>query len=262
MRIRKNISWSMVFVAASVMAATSTANAQEQQAFTQQYQSWLAFNFQGPIAGRLSLTGDIQYRAWDNGTPQAMTFRAALLYRVAEGLSVGIGYLWIPAWRSRDLVGFFDEHRPFQVLVYQYTHAQTGIGLQLRTRFEERLRHPADSIELGFRVRQLVRATLPLTNNRRLTLVAWDEIFFSLGDAGREPLGIDAMGRETYTPQWEFSGFDQNRVFLGVGWQFVATTLRAELGYMNQYIRRPNNPNNGGDLMGHTAALTFFYNWH
>ncbi len=100
---------------------------------------------------------------------------------------------------------------------------------------------------------------LPIALDRRLHLVAWDEVFFNLTDSGHEPNGLNAMGAAIYTPQWEYAGFDQNRAFVGVGYQFIPGTLRAEIGYMNQYVNRPNNA--AGDLIGHTTLLQVYTNW-
>jgi hypothetical protein len=249
---------------AALAAAVSIARpaaAQEHVAVTHQYQTWVALNYQGPLAGRLQLAGDVQYRAWDDLTPQAIIVRNALLYRLLDGMFVGAGYMWQPVWRARGFENFADEHRLYEVFQYTYTHAASGISVQLRTRFEQRFRHPEGDLEFGLRARQMVRAMAPLTSDRRLSLVAWDEVFFNLTDSGHEDAGLSANGAQTFTPQWEFSGFDQNRAFVGLAYQFIAGTLRAELGYMNQYVRRPNNPANGGDLMGHTTLLQVYLSW-
>lgn len=246
---------------AAVTCVSGAARAQTGPDFTSQYQTWLALNYQGPVAGRFSVTGDVQFRAWDDFSLQALLARGALMVRVADGLQVGLGYLWQPAWRKHGFEDFVDEHRLFEVLQYQYAHPGTGFVLQLRTRFEQRFRHPEGDVELGLRARQLVRGSYPLTTDRRLTAVVWDEVFVNLTDSGHEPTLPDGAMTQVYTPQWQFSGFDQNRAFAGVGYQLVPAVLRAELGYMNQYVRRPNNPNNAGDLMGHTALLQLFASW-
>lgn len=249
----------MMTAALGAALATGGAAAQTAPDFTGQYQTWLAFNYQGPLRGNLFLAGDVQYRAWDDFTPQTVIVRNALLYRPMEGMFVGGGYMWQPAWRQRGGEGFVDEHRLFQTFQYQYTHAGTGIAVQFRTRLEERFRHPSEGMEFGLRARQLVRGTFPVTGDRRLYLVAWDEVFINLTDSGHEPDGTDGTGATQYTPRWETVGFDQNRAFAGAGYQLVPNALRAELGYMNQYVHRPGNA--AGDLMGHTTLLQFYFAW-
>lgn len=253
--------FSIVTACAAALVA-SPAVAQEHHAVTHIAQYWTAINYQGPLSGRLSLAGDVQYRGWDDMSAQAVIVRNALLYRVVEGFQIGVGYMWQPGWRSAGFTNFFDEHRVFEVVQYQWTHPRSGASFQLRTRFEQRFRYPTGRVELGLRARQLVRATVPLTTDQRLTFVAWDEVFLNLTNSGNEDFEPDAQGHTAHSPQWEFAGFDQNRAFVGLGYQLVPRVLRAELGYMNQYVRRRNNPNNGGDLDAHTALLQLFFSWH
>lgn len=224
------------------------------QDLTQQYQSWLAVNYQGPVAGRLGVVGDVQYRVWDDFTTQQILVRQALAWWITPQLFVGLGYAWTPGWRAPELTGFFDEHRIYQVLQYQYNHAPSGFVLQLRTRVEQRFRHPEEGVEVGLRARQMVRALLPVAAGRRLSLVAWDEVFIHLANSGGEPTGA-----ATRTAQWAYTGFDQNRLFVGVGYQFIPAVFRLELGYLNQFILRPNNP--AGDLMSHIALIQIFSAW-
>ena len=239
---------------AATMAFASSAAAQDSR-----YQSWLAVNYQGPVAlgGRLQLVGDAQYRAWDDLTPQAVIVRNSLYYRLMDGMFIGLGYMWQPAWGKADFGDFVDEHRIFETFQYTYTHADTGLQLQLRTRLEERLRHPESDVEFGLRARQLVRVLMPVAVSRRLSVIAWDEIFVNLTNSGHESAGLNATGARAYTPQWEYAGFDQNRAFVGIGFQAVASLLRIELGYMNQYIHRVDKP----DVVGHTTQLQLFFNW-
>ena len=67
--------------------------------------------------------------------------------------------------------------------------------------------------------RQMFRFMHPLKIELRLSLIAWDEVFVLVNS----------------TPAGGQSGFDQNRAFGGLGWSFNPN-VRAELGYMNQYI--------------------------
>ncbi len=242
------------FAALAALALPLLAREAAAQELTHQYQSWLALNYQGPVAGRLGLVGDVQYRVWDDFTPQQVLVRQALVWWFTPQLFAGIGYAWTPGWRSPELANFFDEHRIYQVLQYQYSHPASGFVLQLRTRFEQRFRHPEGDVEFGLRARQMVRALLPLAAGKRFSLVAWDEVFIHLANSGGEPTGAT-----TRTPQWAYTGFDQNRAFVGVGYQFIPGVFRLEVGYLNQFIRRPNNP--AGDLMSHNGLVQMFTAW-
>lgn len=244
---------------AALLAVSAPLAAQDRPAVTHQYQSWVVGNYMGPVAGRLSLVGDVQYRGWDDFTPQAILVRQALVWWFTPRLFAGVGYAWTPSWRLHDGDGFVDEHRAFQVLQYQYNHDATGLQVQLRTRLEERFRHPDAGVEFGLRARQMVRALLPVAAGRRLSVVVWDEVFLHLVDSGGEASGVDASGAATRTAQWAYAGFDQNRAFVGVGYQFIPGLLRLELGYLHQFVLRPNNP--AGDLMSHTGLLQVFAFW-
>ena len=91
----------------------------------------------------------------------------------------------------------------------------------------------------------MARLSVPLTTDRALLAVAWDELFVMLND--------------TTVTTYQHAGFDQNRVFVGLGHQVVPGVLRFELGYFHQFIRRPNN--DLGDLMNHTAMLNTYIGW-
>ena len=61
-----------LLVAISVAGAPIHASAQADEHF----QVWTALYFQGPVHGDLFVAGDVQYRAWDDLTPQAVVVRA------------------------------------------------------------------------------------------------------------------------------------------------------------------------------------------
>ena len=72
-----------------------------------------------------------------------------------------------------------------------------------------------------------------------LTFVLWDELFIHLNDTD--------WGAE--------SGFDQNRVFVGLGLKCDPKSgWRTEVGYLNQTI---NNPS-GDDRSHHILAINVF----
>ena len=73
-----------------------------------------------------------------------------------------------------------------------------------------------------------------------LRWVAYDEAFVNLNGAAGGP------------PQ----GFDQNRLFVGVGWQQDSTLF--ELGYLNNFVvRSAPRP----ELMRHALVLAASFNW-
>jgi hypothetical protein len=68
----------------------------------------------------------------------------------------------------------------------------------------------------------MVRFSHPL--NKEWSLVGSNELFINANTVDWGPV----------------AGFDQNRVFVGVGYK-IDSSLRAEVGYMNQYINRDLN---------------------
>lgn len=228
--------------------------------FTHAYQTWAQVFFQGPLHGSLWLQADLQYRGHDDFSPVGTIVRAALAHRTAEGMMFGLGYSWQPLWRQRGGEGFVDEHRVFLNWQWELVHRETGIRFLMRARMEERLRRPASTLEVGLRVRQWLRLAIPVDTDRRLFVIAYDEFMTHMLDAGRTPDGVDEMGEETFTALWSAFGYDQNRLFVGMGYQFVPSVLRIELGYLNQWVRRPNNP--AGDAMNHVLVLNTVVNWN
>lgn len=90
-------------------------------------------------------------------------------------------------------------------------------GIKLSSRLEERTVNNAGG--LAMRVRQLFQWTYPL--NDLFYLMAAEEVFLNLNTVSWGPV----------------AGYDQNRVFAGVGYRFNQTT-RAEIGYLNNFINR------------------------
>jgi Protein of unknown function (DUF2490) len=218
---------------------------------SEQYQTWLGGFVNGPLGGRFFLQSDIHYRAYDNFTPNFILVRPGIAYKVADGMFATIGYGWTPSFRAKNFSLFTDEHRLWQQWSYEFPLAQEALKITVRSRLEERVR-PQFGFEVGFRFRQMLRATAPLfPTAKTVTLVLWDEIFLALNDTNWGGTG-------------QHAGFDQNRFFGGVGWQAVAPDvgkpgIRFELGYMNQYVQRVGNAN--GDLSNHTLALNSYVGW-
>lgn len=144
------------------------------------------------------------------------------------------GYAWIHT--TSISMAEFEEHRIWQQLTWSTSNELWTLAL--RPRFEQRLVETGDDV--GLRFRQFARVQRKLPSFPRLSLVCWDEVFFNMNDTD--------WGAE--------SGFDQNRVFVGVGIKRHARSrLRTEIGYLNQSIDLPTNPNRSN----HILAINLFY---
>ncbi len=203
---------------------------------------WLAFFAQGDIRSfdHLSRT---PYKWWFDGQSRFLgsvdgmnqsIVRPGLGRSLSERITLWGGYAWVHnALADGDE---FDEHRLWQQLLWSDSNPRRTI--LLRSRFEQRLLDSGD--DLGLRFRQFVRFQKQLPQYSGFSLVAWDEVFFHLND----------------TDWGARSGFDQNRIFIGLGWTPTRDgRWRTEVGYLNQTINRSSAANQ----VNHIFSVSLFY---
>jgi hypothetical protein len=208
--------------------------------FRQDFQTWTnitangSFGLLDPGLGKFRFWLEGQGRFGNDSTTLSQgILRPGLGYSLADNLSVWLGYAVIPTMEPFSAVSF-NENRIWQQVLWT---PQTAIGpITSRTRFEQRFTRAPD---VSYRLRQMVRLAYPLDFAPGFMLVGWEELF----------LNINSTGAIT-------AGFDQNRVFLGVGYA-IDENLRTEIGYMNQYIYRDTTE----DLMTHVLSLSLFLNY-
>jgi len=163
--------------------------------------------------------------------------RGALGHAVAERAALWAGYAYIPT-DPRGVADTIDEHRIWQQLTWRTAGPVAGFSWSTRTRLEQRAIEGADDI--GWRFRQLVKLTRPLGTGGRLYLSLWDELFVNLNDTDGGPE----------------DGIDQNRIFGGLGVR-LGEHARTEIGYMNQHVRRPGQPNPSNHILSLTLLLSY-----
>jgi hypothetical protein len=162
--------------------------------------------------------------------------RPGLGYAITESTAVWLGYAWI----GTSPIGGddFQEQRIWQQLTW--STQLKPVMFSSRTRLEQRFLETGD--DTGWRFRQFFKLSYPLPFEARLKLVGYDEIFININKTD--------WGAET--------GLDQNRIFLGFGWNFDPhERVIAEVGYLNQYIRKPSSP----DEMNHILSINLFLNF-
>lgn len=184
--------------------------------------SWLQIVGEGSLnvidpglqKGRLWLEGqsrwDDDWNHWYQGL-----LRAAVGYSVTDRLTVWAGYTYLPTQnlgkpsvQQQDVWPGIRYVQPVGAGTFSY-----------RMLFEVNFL-PGNHGDVRFRPRQMFRFSYPLGKvDSRLSLVAWDEVFV----------------RANSTPTGGQSGFDQNRAFGGIAWNFTPE-IRAEFGYLNQYL--------------------------
>ena len=233
-------------LAGVVLACLTVAPPASAQSLAHSYETWLAVFAHGPLAGDLWLWVDVQPRLYERFEPQAVLLRPGLSWRVTPELFLTAGYAWTPSWsrgsdeeRGWGELDFVDEHRSWQQGLYAVTDPASGLAGQVRVRLEQRARTEGD-LDVGVRLRVFVRGQVPMTSARDVLVVLWNESFVALNDT-----------------RWgQRGGFDQNRLFAGLGWQAIAGQLRLELGYLNRWSVRA-----GVDPVNHAVALNAFVGW-
>jgi hypothetical protein len=159
--------------------------------------------------------------------------RPGIGYALNECATVWMGYGWIRS--SPGSAPDFDEHRVWQQLTWSEQLEPTTLGF--RSRLEQRFLETGS--DTGWRFRQLLSCRRQVQCAPQFSLVVWDEAFIHLNDTN---WGAD-------------SGFDQNRLFLGVGWKHkFANRWRIETGYLNQYVNRSGR----ADVSNHLVAINLF----
>lgn len=171
---------------------------------------------------RLWFTGEARFFNDFNRFSQGVV-RIVPGYQFNDNIALYFGYTWQPtALKNGDTI---HEHNINQAMTW--SQASDWGNLSSRSMIEWRfVNHDS---QMATRFRQKVRADYNLGNFAPyLSLIAWEELFLNV-----------------YSVDWgPESGFDQNRVFAGLGWRFdQAGHYTFELGYMNHYISRPNQNN-------------------
>lgn len=149
--------------------------------------------------------------------------------------SIWAGYAWI----GESIPGLdFHENRIWEQWSLTQDYGDTTV--LFRSRLEQRFVSVGN--DAGWRFRQMIRLQRPFRGNDKLLWVAWDEIFFHLNNTD--------WGART--------GYNQNRVFVGIGREPRFTgRRRTEIGYLYQQI---NVPEDGADLSNHILSVNIFLN--
>ena len=211
----------LTFSCLLALAGWAFAGAAPAEITTEDAGSWLQVVGEGSLKfvdpslekARIWLEGqsrwDDDWNHWYQGL-----LRAAVGYSLSDRATVWVGYTYLPTQNvGKPSVQQQDVWPGFRYVL------PTGTGtFSYRILFEANFL-PANNGEVRFRPRQMFRYSYPLKAEPRLSLVIWDEVFV----------------RVNTTPAGGQSGFDQNRAFGGIGWTFNPN-VRAEFGYLNQYI--------------------------
>lgn len=220
-------------IIAAGMSPATLAGGASAQADTQ---VWTAGFASGQVAeaSRLLVWFDGHARFRDSGDQLDVTIvRPGIGWRVSPRLDLWAGYAHVTLRRPGP---DGEEHRAWQQATYPIAEVAGG-RLTGRTRLEQRFREGGD--DTGWRLRQFVRWSRPVIGPN-VSIVASNEAFIAFNN----------------TDWGQRDGYDQNRAFLGLGWQ-ATPRLRLEGGYMNQHIDGGAAPDRSNDNLVVSAFTTF-----
>ena len=193
-------------------------------------QGWTALVVTGPVSdGKLQLWFDGHARFRNEAQDLGVTIiRPGLGWTVSDRFTLWGGVARVTVSQPGPDI---EEDRIWQQATFGLGNPFGG-SLSGRTRLEQRFRDDIGS-ETGWRLRQFVRWARPIGDGPFGWLV-WNELFWNINDA-------DWGQRE---------GFDQNRLLLGITWQF-ADRARIEAGYLNNVLDAPV----GSDVTNHNLSV-------
>lgn len=202
-----------------------------------QQTGWAASFSTFGLPGKWSLHLDAQARSTDNVKEvQTLLVRPGVNYHINKNWVASAGYALI---RNRRTIGslseLLTEHRAWQQLVYN--HKWNRVASAYRMRFEQRFLPVVNNNlaslwkeghEPAYRMRYFMRHMLPLQKghvfNEGLFFALQNEVFINTGNKS-------AVNNRS---------FDQNRLYLALGYRLPNTKIDLEAGYLNQYTEGRN----------------------
>lgn len=195
-------------------------------------QQWTVFQYSFPkksdsrwtfgVWNQVQFNDDVGRLNWLQVSPQVH-------YKLDDGWQVGGGFLYISKNNAAD------EQIPWQEISYTKKF-DSDVTLGNRFRLEERMINGVSGVV--FRGRYQIRAAYPL-GGTDYYLTGFDQLWINLNEQSSGPT----------------SGFDQNRLFGGVGIT-AGSNWRMEAGYQWRYL---DNNRSGETNSDHVLLLQFFY---
>lgn len=196
------------------------------------FNAWGFVNVRYNLTQRWNVTG-LAFVRGANGLSewQQWYVRPSIGYALNRNVEVGVGYTFAQMfpYGSQPVAMAFSEHNIFEQVILRQKAGRVGLmhRFRLEQRFidrvvqqqEEDARIEGRNYANRFRFR--IDGQIPVALKQRLFVGLYNELFVHLQDA----MLPDA--------------FDQNRVYVGLGYQFN-DRLRLEMGMLHQYIRKRN----------------------
>ena len=197
-------------------------------------QVWTSVTATTALSAKVDATLELHSRYTDEVSRLGqLLIRPSVTYKLPKGWSVTAGYVYVRTQFANTAAN--DEHRTWQQVGYTFvSNPERGLAVTGRTRIEQRFRPDADGV--GWRLRQQVRAQIPLQASGTVRGVVWNETFVGLNT----------------TPWDRHEGVDQTRTFVGVSLP-VRKGWTVEPGYLNQTVFRI-----GPERVNHILAANIF----
>ncbi|MFW5877032.1 MAG: DUF2490 domain-containing protein [Myxococcota bacterium] len=179
-------------------------------------QAWAAMSARADMLDRKrgpTLWVDVQTRHGVQHTRSLI--RPGVAWRFNARSSVWLGYFVMPTFTAGQPARY--EHRTWEDL--QLTLPSAHWKLALRNRVEQR--YFEGSHDMAWRLRERVKVAWRPAATLPLSLIVSDEVFVHFNDVERH------VAR----------GFDQNRLFVGIGWT-ASDEVGLEAGYLHQHLDR------------------------
>jgi len=202
----------------------------QEKEFETREQTWLGYFNQTRFTKRSGLWLDLHLRLTDDFIKQInqTIVRAGYTYYLSDQVRLTEGYAYVTQYGLTSEAPDAPEHRPWQQI--QWVEKKNGFNLMQWFRIEERFKSKIESNELSgdydfnWRFRYNFALTLPLVGKSVVAKTPF--LFFN------DEIHINA-GKHIVN-----NYFDQNRLFLGLGYQFTSH-LNAHLGYMYVFQQLP-----------------------
>jgi hypothetical protein len=205
-------------------------------------QTWLAYFNQTRFTEKSGLWLDVHHRLTGDffNKPSITIVRFGYIYYITDHVRLGVGDTF--AKQYSDVGPDVPEHRPWQQI--QWTEKKSKLTVSQRLRVEQRFRRNVldgdltDSYNFNWRFRYNLQLTFPLR-----------------GEAISPSTPFAVFNNELHINAGKninYNYFDQNRLFVGVGFQFTKST-NAQLGYNYVFQQLP-----AGNEFLHINAIRLF----
>jgi hypothetical protein len=213
----------------------------------QHQQGWLGYFNQTRLTNKFGFWFDVHARRIDwLERWNTLMIRPGVTYYVNDHVRLTAGYALVGHYPAAGLATIRPEHRAWQQVLWtsRSKKLQTQQWVRLEQRFNRKIANDQlqEGYNFNYRFRYLLALFVPLK-----------------GDFIQKGVPFIAFNNEVHInagKQITYNHFDQNRFFVGLGYQF-SKTVNAQLGYMNLFQQLPagNRFNNN-----HVLRLFFFHN--